>query len=207
MTIATDRNQAVIRVAIKDDNVSEGNEQLKVQITAVTNASLPSNSPIETTITILDDEVAPTISIANVSQDEGASTLTDNKMVFTVTTTPPSAREITATWTISKEADDEAIENEDYTGTTGTVRIAPYSPTGTFEIDIIGDAIPEPDESFTVTLSNVSEASLSTTDFQATGTIENDDGIGLSIATASLDEGDKNMTFTNAIYHFYHSDK
>ena len=62
----------------------------------------------------------------------------------------------------------------------------------TFTVALIGDDTPEPDETFTVTLSAITGtgASLHDTNNVAKGTITNDDGSELSIAAASLPEGD-----------------
>ena len=86
------------------------------------------------------------------------------------------------------------------TVTTGTVEFndSTTGRTEDIEVVIIGDDIPEFDDTFTVTLTEVSlggQISKST----ATGTIENDDGTGLRIADVSMDEGDSgktDMTFT-----------
>ena len=62
----------------------------------------------------------------------------------------------------------------------------------TFTVALIGDDIPEPDETFTVTLSEITGtgASISSDANVAKGTITNDDGSELSIAAGTLPEGD-----------------
>ena len=95
---------------------------------------------------------------------------------------------------------------DDFSGGTGTVSIPADSEDGTFTIDITGDTTPEEDEKFTVTLSEPSTGATISTDMGSTkGTITNDDGIGLSIADASIDEGDtgdpdKNLDFTITVF-------
>ena len=149
--------------------------------------------------TINDDDGA-LLSVANSTLDEGANGET-GKMIFTVTAAPPFDEAITATWTTSVESDDDATSDTDFTQATGTVTIPANSPTGTFEVDILGDATPEFHETFTVTLSNPSQRSrISDNAGSATGTITNDDGTGLRIDAVSLDEGvdgdTTNMEFT-----------
>ena len=56
------------------------------------------------------------------------------------------------------------------------------APNFTFNVPITGDNTPEPDETFTVTLSNVTSKYNVPIDLIATGTIENDDGSLVTIA-------------------------
>ena len=101
---------------------------------------------------------------------------------------PPSSSNITYDWATSIEAGDTATANTDYSTSSDTnVVINASAPSNTFSVPIIGDDIPEDHETFTVTLSNPSGATLLTTSVQ--GTITNDDGSGLSIANATLVEG------------------
>ena len=95
---------------------------------------------------------------------------------------------LTYDWATSIEAGDTATANTDYSTSSDTnVVINASAPSDTINVPIIGDNVPEDHETFTVTLSNPSGATLLTTSVQ--GTITNDDGFGLSIANATLVEG------------------
>ena len=61
-------------------------------------------------------------------------------------------------------------------------------------IDILGDTIPEFNESFTVTLSNPGAGAKLDANPSAKGTIENDDGTGIRIVDSSLAEGAQDST-------------
>ena len=61
----------------------------------------------------------------------------------------------------------------------GTVNFAAYEISKTITVDVAGDAIVEPDESFTVTLSNPSTGAVLGT-ASASGTIQNDDASYIS---------------------------
>ena len=118
--------------------------------------------------------------------EEGGIGATPN-LQFTVTTVPPSSSTITYQWETSTESGDTAIADTDYSISSGSENIAANAPNGTFSVPLIGDDDPEPDETFTVTISNPSGATILTN--SATGTIVNDDGSILSIANVDLIEG------------------
>ena len=66
--------------------------------------------------------------------------------------------------------------NSDYVSASGTLTIAAGQTTGTIPVTVIGDIAIESDETFTMTLSNPTNATLS--DATATGTItENETSI------------------------------
>lgn len=111
----------------------------------------------------------PTLSIASVSQAEGD---TDNPMVFTVTLSDPApAGGVTFDIATSPGT---ATPGDDYVhAAVGGATIAENESTYEFTVTIRGDTLAEPDETFTVTVSNVSGAVVGNA--SATGTIQNDD--------------------------------
>ena len=119
---------------------------------------------------------------------------------LSVTADPDPRIEKSATWTISQEQGDEATAGVDFNGISGTVTIAPNTSTSVIEIDILGDNVPEANETFTITLSNPSfKAEIQSGTNKAKGTITNDDGTGLRVEAANLTEGDSgpsDMIFT-----------
>jgi hypothetical protein len=70
-------------------------------------------------------------------------------------------------------ANGTATAGSDYVAKSGTSSIPSRTVTKTVGVTIYGDTTPEPDETFSVNLSNPSNATI--TDGQATGTILNDD--------------------------------
>jgi predicted extracellular nuclease len=70
-------------------------------------------------------------------------------------------------------ADGNAIAGEDYVAKSGTASIAEGASSTTIHVDVLGDTVVEPDETFLVELSNATGADLA--DPQAVGTIVNDD--------------------------------
>jgi uncharacterized repeat protein (TIGR01451 family) len=91
--------------------------------------------------------------------------------------------------------------SSDYTTQSGTLTFAPGELTKTITVPTTEDSLDEPDETFTVTLSNPQNVLLG--DGQATGTISDDDEPAptpaISISDSSVTEGDTGtteMTFT-----------
>ena len=89
--------------------------------------------------------------------------------------------------------DGTAEAGTDFVAASGTVTIAAGNTLETVSIDILGDFEIEPDETFTVTLSNPSPADVMLADDTAVVTIENDDAapeiVGGATAEISLAEG------------------
>jgi predicted outer membrane repeat protein len=110
----------------------------------------------------------PTLSIADVSANEGNSGSTP--FVFTVTLSAASASSVTVDYAT---ANGTATAGSDYVATSGTLTFAPGVTSQTITVDVIGDTTVESNETFVVNLSNASGAGIAKA--QATGTILDDD--------------------------------
>ncbi|MGH2341568.1 cellulase family glycosylhydrolase [Segnochrobactraceae bacterium EtOH-i3] len=115
------------------------------------------------------EPVVPELSIAGTSFAEGSAGAPGHGS-FTVTLSEPADGPVTVSWST---ADGTATAGSDYQAATGTLTFAAGETTKTIRIDAIGDAVVEGNETFTVTLSGPSGATLATA--SATGTIQNDD--------------------------------
>ena len=104
-------------------------------------------------------------------------------MVFTVNLSLKSARTVTVGYAIT---DVTAQEGSDYTASpaTGTLTFPPEEDQATISVPLRDDNINEPEETFTVTLSNPQNAALDQNRDTATGTIMDDDEATLSITDA-----------------------
>jgi len=122
------------------------------------------------TATVTINPTADTIqlSINDITVVEGK----DNNAILTVTVDNPNSQPITFNYTT---APINATANVDYTSKTGTITIAANTSTATISIPILNDNLNEPDEVFTVTLSNPVNA-----------TINPDEAIGQVIITDTL---------------------
>ncbi|MBN9119030.1 MAG: carboxypeptidase regulatory-like domain-containing protein [Planctomycetes bacterium] len=137
----------------------------------------------QATGTIVNDDSMPSVSIGGgVSHAEGNGGTTN--FDFAVSLSAASGQTVTVGWST---ADGTATAGSDYTAASGTLTFAPGETAKTVTVQVTGDTTAEDDETFTVELSGATGAMLSTA--QATGTIHNDDTLGLSIADVSRAEG------------------
>lgn len=194
VTFAPGVTSQTINVAVTGDGAVEADEKFTVTLSSPSGATI---SRATATGTITNDDVAPpTVSIANASVNEGNSATT--KMGFTVTLSKASTTPVTVKYAT---ANGTATAGQDYTATSGTLTFAPGTTSQVVNVVVLGDSTVESNETFTVTLSNVSGATIGTA--TATGTIVNDDVAPtlptVSIANASVIEGNSgssNMGFT-----------
>lgn len=110
----------------------------------------------------------PSFAINNVTQAEGNSGTTN--FVFTVTKTGTTSSSSTVTYTT---ANGTATAGSDYTATSGTLTFAAGDTTMTITVPVTGDTTVESDETFTVTITAGTNATISKA--TGTGTITNDD--------------------------------
>jgi Calx-beta domain/RTX calcium-binding nonapeptide repeat (4 copies) len=115
----------------------------------------------------------PAVSIASALLAEGNAGT--HSMSLTVTLEKATPVRVSVAYAT---ADGTATAGSDYTATSGTLVFAPGQTSKTVAVPILGDTGYEPDEMFSVTLSNPVDATLGTA--TATGTITNDD-----VATAT----------------------
>ncbi|GBU17798.1 MULTISPECIES: ExeM/NucH family extracellular endonuclease [Methylobacterium] len=140
--------------------------------------------------------VTPSLSIADASITEGNTGT--KALTFTITLSDPAPAG-GVTFDIAT-SDGTATAGSDYVARTLTGQtIAAGQTSATFSVDVIGDTVFEAAETFTVTVTNLTGATLA--DGQATGTILNDDapstinGIAVYDAAPSL-QGQSGATAT-----------
>jgi uncharacterized repeat protein (TIGR01451 family) len=197
-TIPAGQNYITIPVEVVGDTRVEADETFVIRLTNIVNG-VPLD--VEATGTIIDDDsvstVEPTISIADNSTLEGNSGT--KNLSFTVSLSEP-APDSGVSMNYNTSDGTAMLGNNDYQSTSGTLTILPGLSTGTINVPVVGDTVVEADETFTVNLSSPVNGVLG--DASATGTIINDDAVGLpslSIADNSTLEGDsgtKNLNFT-----------
>lgn len=144
----------------------------------------PNAEPVPSSqITVQDREVnvgANVITVTNAQVNENAGT-----MVFTVTRFLPSNE--TATVAFSTQ-NGTATAGLDYTATSGTLTFAPGTTVQLVTVQITNDTLDEPDETFSLVLSNPAGAEISAA--AGTGTIIDDDAlVSVSVSGGSAAEG------------------
>lgn len=166
LTITGGDNGAPIAVDVIGDTVDEPDETFTIDLSAPVNASL---ADAQSLITIVDDDLPlPSVSINDASVIEGTGV--GATMIFTLSLSAASAEQIEVDWT---SADGSAVAPGDYAADAGRLAFTPGELTHTLAFALVGDALPEPDESFVVTLSNPLNADLG--DAIGAGTILDDD--------------------------------
>ena len=163
-----------------DDAVDETDETITV---SGTSSGLTVKAA---TISLTDDDGAPTLSINSPSVDEGDSG--SASLTFTVTLSAESSRPVTVQY--ADAATGTATSGTDYTAITGgTLTFAAGTRSRTFEVSVTGDTTDEANETVAVTLSGAANAIIGTA--TGTGTITDDDGqptVALALSPTSITE-------------------
>ena len=163
-----------------DDAVDETDETITV---SGTSSGLTVKAA---TISLTDDDGAPTLSINSPSVNEGDSG--SASLTFTVTLSAESSRPVTVQY--ADAATGTATSGTDYTAITGgTLTFAAGTRSRTFEVSVTGDTTDEANETVAVTLSGAANAIIGTA--AGTGTITDDDGqptVALALSPTSITE-------------------
>ena len=123
----------------------------------------------------LSGEAPPTVTVADATATEG------DAVEFVVTLSAVSGRDVMVAYATSETDPQSAVSGTDFTSTSGTLTIAAAdnTATGTIQVPTTEDDASESAETFTLTLSNPTNATLGTPS-AATGTINDNDGTTLS---------------------------
>jgi len=156
-----------ISVVIVDDALKEPNETVALTLGSPTGGAAIGAQSLAL-LTIFDNDPTPFVSVANVSVAEGNAGPTS--ATFSAVLSNPSGQQITVAYATTNGT---ASFGSDYTATSGTLTFAPGVTSQPIAVPVLGDTLFEPDETFTVTLSIPTNATLGTA--QAIGTITNDD--------------------------------
>ena len=125
-------------------------------------------APANLTLTLEDDDAAPTVTVADAAATEG------DKVEFVVTLSAVSGRDVTVDYATSVATGDDATSGTDFTAASGMLEIEAGNRTGTIEVQTTEDDASESAETFTLTIANPDNATLGAK-VAATGTINDDD--------------------------------
>ena len=183
-------------VDVNGDTAVETNETFFVNVTNVTGAT-PTDAQGQGTI--VNDDIAPNLTINDVTQFEGNGGSTT--YMFTVSLSAPAPAG-GVSFDIGT-ADGSAAAGSDYTTLSATGQsILAGNSTYTFPVSVSGDNVFEADEDFVVDVTNVANAVV--VDGQGTGTIQNDDVEPTLTATpanaGSVNEGNAGPTPVSIVY-------
>jgi len=173
-----------------DDLLDEDNETIIVDISSVTNGT--ENGSQQQTATITDNDPSPSLSINDVTANEGNSGTSIYD--FTVTLSEASGRTVTVDYATSNGT---AVDSDYTTVSSTTLTFNPGDTTKTVSVTVNGDSSYESNEAFNVDLSNPSNATI--TDNQGIGTISNDDSqptVAFTTANQNVTENTASATIT-----------
>ncbi len=138
--------------------------QYRLELSATDTAVTPSVDSV--TVGYGPSEPVLTIDDATASEGTGGTA----QAVFTVRLSPPSSAPTTVQYST---ADGSALAGSDYLSASGALTFAPGATTQSVMVDFIADDVIEPNETFSVTLSDAAGAAIG--DATALGTILDDD--------------------------------
>ncbi len=174
-------------VTVNGDEITEMDETFTVSLGAVTHPTLSGaistdNSPATGTITN-DDTAEFEIEVGTNTVGEAAGTLP-----VTVTLSNAAAFTTTVNYATS---DGTATAGADYDADSDTLTFGPSETSKTFDITINDDTGDEPDESFDITLSGASGASLGTTISQTVNIIDDDGAPTIQLGSTTYNVGEE----------------
>ena len=144
LTFAPGQTSKTVTVNVTGDTAVEPNETFVVNLSAPSGATLFDGQGLGT---ILNDD-GPVLRINDVSKAEGNAGT--SAAVFTVTLTPASTGTVTVNYAT---ANGTALAGSDYTAASGTLTFAPGQTSKTVTVNVTGDTVAEPNETFVVNLS------------------------------------------------------
>ncbi|WP_343630922.1 Ig-like domain-containing protein [Fluviicola sp.] len=156
VTIPANATTATLTITPVNDGIYEGNETVITTITSVTGGNGASiGSPASTTVTIVDDETVPTVSIS------GGTTIAENSpgtVTLTVTLSVPT----TVATVVNLGYTGTATSGTDYVAGVASVTIPANATTATLVIDPNDDLIYEGNETVITTITSVSGGNSAT---------------------------------------------
>lgn len=178
LTFVPGETSKTITVATVDDGTYETTESFSVGLSGATDDAVITNAT--GTVTVNDNDAAPSFSILGGSAAEGGS------ITFTVT---KSGATTTAHSVTYDTADGTATAADDYARATGTLTFLPGETSKIVTVPTVDDTVYEQNETFQVRLSGATGgATISTT--SATGTItDNDAAPSFSVSNVAITEG------------------
>lgn len=165
-----------ITVLVNGDTTDEASENFAVNLSGAANANIGRPQGVGT---IVNDDTVATLSIDDVTLNEGTGGIT--RFVFTVTLSAPLPQEVTVQY---QTADGNASAGVDYAPQPLTTLSFPAGVTTQQVVVVVsGDAVPEVPENFAVNLSNATGATIAKP--QGVGTIMDDDGTAPPVPTVA----------------------
>jgi hypothetical protein len=157
-----------VTISLIGDAVNEATETFSLTLANANGATIRDAQAVGT---ISDDDIAPSVSVGDASVTEGDTGSVN--AVFAVTLSGASSQTVTVSYAASNGTTNPATVGSDYTAANGTLTFNAGETTKNLSVVVKGDYVVEANETFFVSLSNVTNATIA--DGQGIGTITNDD--------------------------------
>jgi hypothetical protein len=190
LKIPAGQTSQTITVSVVGDALDEIDETFLVVLSSATNALISDNQGV---CSIVDDDLAPTLSISDVTVTEGNSKI-GGKATFTVSLSEVSGLPVTVNYA---SANNTAEGSKDFLNKSGTLYFGPGTLSIVLTYQVIGDKLDEQDETFFINLTKPVFVTL--VDTQGECTILDDDlPPTLSITGKTVKEGTGSIV--NAVF-------
>ena len=186
----------IVTVDLVDDDIVEPPETFSFRLTGSTTTAIGDGLAQGT---IFDNDAVPIVFIQDFATPEGDETRIEPVLARVTHVEPPRTDPVTVSYTVEAGT---ATPGEDFVLASGTLTFAPGDPAETIPLQILGDTLPEDDETFVIRLSGASGADI--VDDEATITLLNDDisdGPIVSVNDVEVVEGDEGGTDVQLTVH------
>ncbi len=184
VTFAPGETSTTVSISVQGDSLVEPDESFGVILSSPVNATIADAAGVGT---IVNDDVARTLSIADVRVTEGDTG--SLPATFTVTLSGPTTATVTARFATHDGSARASGSPRDYNGYSGQVTFAPGETSKTVNVYVQGDTEVEPEETFYVVLSQPTNATIDKS--AGNGVIvDNDVARTLAIGDVRVQEGD-----------------
>lgn len=153
LTFVPGQTSRTVAVPILDDTLDEAAETFVLTLNDPVNAFLAKAVGVGT---INDNDAAPKLAIQDASLVEGDRN--SQPLLFSVTLDAPSGQTVQVTYAT---ANGTAVAGVDYTAVSGVLTFAPGQTSRTISVPVLGDLLPEQNETFLVLLSSPQNATIS----------------------------------------------
>ena len=177
LTFAPGTVRRTVSVSLGDDALDEPSETFELAL------SMPGNATISTATaegTIIDNDDAPVLSVADAFAAEGAA------LAFAVELNAASGRNVRVSFGTAEGTAGSA----DYTSVAGELTFAAGTTRSTVSVQLLEDDIDEPEETFTLSLSAPVNASVGGTGTAEGRIVDNDGAPQLTVGSVTATEGD-----------------
>ena len=177
--IEANATTAPVTVATQDDAVDEDDSEITAALRSTTGYAV--GSPAPAMVRVNDNDDPPTVSVDSTALSAGEG---HGSVDVAVSLDAPSGKTVTVAYATADGAANRATAGDDYTGRSGTLTFLAGETAKTISVPITDDAVDDDAETFTVTLSSPSNATLGTA--AATVTITDDDDPPPTVSTVAI---------------------